>query len=323
MAERDITQINTAHLTHPRIVRYGELCPCYDAFIDTRTPGSDKKENFTIIGPGVSENPNQHVHIAEPHGFNIGGARQPAGCVNSQHSHETAEVFYVHSGTWSFDLGEHGDDANITLSVGDIISIPTHVFRGFKNIGEDTGFLWAILGEDNPGRVLWAPNVFDMAKKHGLILLENGNLIDTVKGEKIEAGLAPMPVTNREDIEKLKVFSNEDLRKCCVFSNEPVPSYARSGTIARKLIGSDAKLNWPHGFQLHHLSYLPGSANFAQVRSVADVVFVQSGQLTVKVNDELWELRTGDTATIPRGASRQFINKSDKPVEFLRVQGEA
>lgn len=76
-----------------RIVRYADLEPCYDAFIDTRTPGSDKKENFTIIGPGVSENPNQHVHIAEPHGFNIGGARQPPRCTNSQHSHQTVEVF--------------------------------------------------------------------------------------------------------------------------------------------------------------------------------------------------------------------------------------
>ena len=87
---------------HERIVRSDELRPCFDAFIDTRTPGSDKKENFTIIGPGVSENPNQHVHIAEPHGFNIGGARQPPGCVNSQHSHDTVEVFFVHKGTWSF-----------------------------------------------------------------------------------------------------------------------------------------------------------------------------------------------------------------------------
>ena len=37
-----------------RIVRYSDLRPCFNAFIDTRTPGSDKKENFTIIGPGVS-----------------------------------------------------------------------------------------------------------------------------------------------------------------------------------------------------------------------------------------------------------------------------
>ena len=37
------------------IVRYGELVPCKTAFIDAHTPGSDQKENFTIIGGGVSE----------------------------------------------------------------------------------------------------------------------------------------------------------------------------------------------------------------------------------------------------------------------------
>ena len=85
-----------------RLVRYDDLIACKNAFIDTRSPGSDQKENFTIIGPGVAENPNQHVHISIPHGFNIGGARQPAGCLNSQHSHLTEEIFVVHSGTWQY-----------------------------------------------------------------------------------------------------------------------------------------------------------------------------------------------------------------------------
>ena len=56
------------HALENRIVRYADLRPCYNAFIDCRTPGSEAKENFTIIGPGVSENPDQYVHIAEPHG---------------------------------------------------------------------------------------------------------------------------------------------------------------------------------------------------------------------------------------------------------------
>ena len=63
-----------------RVVRYDDLQPCRNAFIDARTPGSDAKENFTIIGPGVAENPEQYVHISEAHGFNIGGARQPPRC---------------------------------------------------------------------------------------------------------------------------------------------------------------------------------------------------------------------------------------------------
>ena len=82
-----------------RLVRYGELIPCKTAFIDTHTPGSNQKENFSIIGSGVSENPDQHVHIKIPHGFNIGAAGQPPKCHNSLHSHRTAEVFFVF---WGF-----------------------------------------------------------------------------------------------------------------------------------------------------------------------------------------------------------------------------
>ena len=40
-----------------RIVRYGDLRPCKTAFIDAHTPGSDQKENFTIIGGGVRKVP--------------------------------------------------------------------------------------------------------------------------------------------------------------------------------------------------------------------------------------------------------------------------
>ena len=181
-----------------RVVRYADLKPCYNAFIDTRSPGSEAKENFTIIGPGVSENPEQHVHITEPHGFNIGGARQPPACVNSQHSHNTAEVFVVHSGTWRFDLGEHGDDAQVVIGPGDVISLPTQMFRGFTNVGDDNGYLFAVLGGDDPGKVLWAPDVFDMAADYGLVLLESGRLIDTVAGQVVPADAQAMPRTSAE-----------------------------------------------------------------------------------------------------------------------------
>ena len=60
-----------------RIVRRSEMVPCKSAFIDTYTPGSHLKENFSIIGPGVTENPEQVINISEPHGFNFGAAGQP------------------------------------------------------------------------------------------------------------------------------------------------------------------------------------------------------------------------------------------------------
>ena len=54
------------------IVRHGDLIPDRSAFIDTHTPGSNLKENYTIIGDGVSESADRHVHIKETPGFNIG-----------------------------------------------------------------------------------------------------------------------------------------------------------------------------------------------------------------------------------------------------------
>ena len=308
--------------SHPRIVRYAELRPCYDAFIDTRTPGSDQKENFTIIGPGVSENPNQHVHIAEPHGFNIGGARQPPNCVNSQHSHHTAECFYIHKGTWAFRLGEHGEDAEIILKPGDFISIPTEVFRGFENIGDDLGFLWGILGGDDPGRVLWAPYVFEMAEDYGLVLMENGNLIDTRKGETVPDGQHRMPPTTAAQVGALDRLTNAELRDVCILAEENIKSVSEGGLTRRRLIGEDCKIAWPHGFTVDHI-VLNGQCSAEKTYfSGPEVLFVQTGELTTLVDDEVWSLRPGDTATIPKGAARQFRNDSDVSVEFLQVRGE-
>jgi mannose-6-phosphate isomerase-like protein (cupin superfamily) len=184
-----------------RVVRYGDLQPCKTAFIDAHTPGSDQKENFTIIGGGVSESPDQHVHIAIPHGFNIGAAGQPPKCRNSLHSHRTAEVFFVLKGRWRFFWGRYGTAGEVTLEEGDIINIPTGMFRGFENIGTDYGMIMAILGGDDAGGgVIWAPQVIQDAQAHGLVLGENGKLYDSKKGQSLPQGVRPMPVLTEDQL---------------------------------------------------------------------------------------------------------------------------
>ena len=306
-----------------RVVKYVDLKPCFDAFIDTRTPGSDQKENFTIIGPGVSENPNQHVHIAEPHGFNIGGARQPPGCTNSQHSHETVEVFYVHSGEWRFDLGEHADDAQITLHPGDLISIPTNVFRGLTNTGSSVGYLWAVLGGDDPGRVLWAPKVFDMARDYGLILLEDGMLIDTQKGETVPTGKTPMPITSSAQVAALDTYSDQQLANCVLRSGQ-----GRHAGIFDKLTGvrdtlliGKSPLDWPHGFTLSELRLEAGASIAEHTLSVPDVYFVQSGTVSVSIDGDQMILVAGDTMTVPRHARRTLRNKGSEQACLIAVRG--
>ena len=200
------------------IVRFNELIPCRTAFIDAHTPGSDQKENYTIIGAGVSESPDQHVHLSKTPGFNIGAAAQPAGCTNSLHSHRTAEVFIIHSGKWRFFWGLYGDKGEVVLDPGDVISLPTHMFRGFENITElnesnpnGYGFMFAVLGgNDSGGGVLWAPQVIEAARAHGLVLLENGLLIDTHNGESIPDGIVPRKPLEGAELEAFDQNNIED-----------------------------------------------------------------------------------------------------------------
>ena len=213
----------SANALAERLVRYRDLKPCTTAFIDTRTPGSAEKENFTIIGPGVAENPDQYVHVDIPHGFNVGAARQPPGCENSQHSHETAEVFVVHSGRWEFHLGPNKEDGDVVIGPGDTISIPVHVFRGFKNVGDGPGFMFAVLGGDDPGHVTWAPYVFEAAKEHGLVLLEDGSLVDTARGETIPDGRKPMAPTTEADVARLRRMTGAELEACVMTNSAPRP----------------------------------------------------------------------------------------------------
>jgi mannose-6-phosphate isomerase-like protein (cupin superfamily) len=298
MSETTTQQRWSAQAMEARVVRYTDLRPCYNAFIDTRTPGSEAKENFTIIGPGVSENPDQYVHIAEPHGFNIGGARQPPGCVNSQHSHDTAESFVAYSGTWRFDLGEHGDDAQVILHPGDVISIPTRTFRGFTNIGEGTepGFLFGLLGQDNPGRVTWAPQVFDMARDYGLVLLEDGQLIDTAKGQTLPLGKRPMPPTSAEQVAALTRYTQAEAEALVV----------RAADAPTNIIGDGAPLGWDHGYTLDRLV----DPNDTATNDRPEVLFIHEGEVSVAWADGALSLNAGDTMTVPVGVERRLSGRA-------------
>ena len=320
-----------------RLVRYGELVPCRTAFIDTRTPGSESKENFTIIGPGVAENPDQHVHIREPHGFNIGAARQPPGCVNSQHSHETAEVFWIHSGRWRFMTGEHGEDGEVVLERGDAISIPIHVFRGFENVGSGEGFMFAALGGDDPGRVTWAPYVFDDARKYGLVLLESGRLIDTQAGETVPANEPVMLATTPVQVAELQRLDSEALESCVARyrgANAEADSIlalnASGGRVGEEaIIGQSnpeeglpqAPLAWEHGFHLRRLEFGPGACLPGHSRREEEVWTVHEGKLRIGWGGESLDLGPGDVMTVPIGLERTIANPGAAPAEAFVVRG--
>jgi quercetin dioxygenase-like cupin family protein len=301
-----------------RIVRYGDLKPCKTAFIDAHTPGSDQKENFTIIGGGVSESPDQHVHIKETPGFNIGAAGQPPKCRNSLHSHTTAEVFFVLKGRWRFFWGRWGNAGEVVLEEGDIFNIPTGIFRGFENIGTDYGMIMAILGGDDAGGgVTWAPQVIEDAQAHGLVLGENGSLYDTKKGQSLPGDVEPMPLLTDDE---LKAFP------------EPTTADVIPGYIARywdlmaladrqpaKVIGPDARLKDKPGFEVELLTR--GSiADEMHATDQHEILMPIRGHWRLAWQGGTTALNPGDTAAIPPGLEHSLKPAMTGEASLYRVR---
>ena len=285
-------------MTAPQIVRYGELVPCKTAFIDAHTPGSDRKENFTIIGGGVSESPDQHVHIRETPGFNIGAAGQPPKCRNSLHSHRTAEVFFVLSGRWRFFWGRWGTAGEVVLEEGDIIDIPTGIFRGFENVGTDYGMIVAILGGDDAGGgVIWAPQVIEDAKDHGLVLSEEGKLYDTKKGQKLPDGVEPMPLLTDGELKAFPEPTPMEVVGGYVRRYRDMVALASTGQ-AVKVIGENGIIRDRPGFEVDLITRA-SSTDRMHRHDRPSVVIPATGHWRLFWDGGETTLAPGDTALIP------------------------
>jgi mannose-6-phosphate isomerase-like protein (cupin superfamily) len=318
-----------------RLVRYADLVPCRTAFLDTRTPGSTEKENFTIIGPGVSESADQHVHITAKHGFNIGAARQPFGCVNSQHSHDTAEVFVVHSGHWRLPFGPNKEDGAIDIGPGDVCSVPIHMFRGFEKLDEGVGFLFTVLGQDDPGKVTWAPAVFEAAADHGLKLAKGGRLIDTSEGEYQLKDVELEETIDQTALAELQTPSMEKLSQCVVTAADitanPASPLAGDGVEEAGVIVPRETDDgfapgpiqgwWSHGFNLRRLTMQTGAYVPMHSRQEEEVLFVQSGTLELSWADGSLFLGAGDTFTVPVGLPHAYRNTASVPTVAFVVRG--
>ena len=292
-----------------RLVRYGELIPCKTAFIDTHTPGSNQKENFSIIGSGVSENPDQHVHMKIPHGFNIGAAGQPPKCHNSLHSHRTAEVFFVHSGRWRFFWGRYGKAGEVILEKGDIFNIPTGIFRGFENIGNDYGMIMAILGGDDAGGgVIWAPEVLKDAKKHGLVLSEKGKIYDTKIGQHMPSNENLMQPLTENELKKFPEYSSAEVVPNYVARYLDLYSLSQNNPVI--VIGENGKIFDKPGFEVEFItdqSFMNSKKSYEK-----DVVFIPvEGYWMLNSKNYNLILNPGDTFSLPK--NNEYTLNPTKP----------
>lgn len=330
-----MTTIITQEIADERHIKRDDYVSCTVAFIDCKKPGSDTKENYSIIGPGVTSSDDQVINLPEAHGFNIGAAAMPHGITNNLHVHFTAEVFIVQAGAWTFRWGSNGENET-TGRKGDIVSVPTWIFRGFTNAGADDGWLFTILGGDNTGGVIFHPEIIREAADYGLYISSDNRLIDTSRGDEVppESGrIPPMPdedvaalrnVSRDEMMSRVVAADNRDFRPA--FIDQALPN---GGAEIAPVIGFGmtqnrdhaAPITNPHGFSAEWLRIEPGQSFGPFLLDEKMVMIMHEGQARLDYVDggATVTLNAWDTYSVPAGVFRTLTATGDTPVEALVV----
>lgn len=286
-----------------RVVEPGDFVADTAAFVDVRLEGSAGKASYSVIGPGVSENSDQVVNIAESHGFSVGAASMPHGVVNNQHLHYTAEVFICTRGRWQMRLGQHGDQ-RVDIGPDTVFSAPTWAFRGFQNVGGDDSWLFAVIGGDDTGGVLWAPQVLEAAADTGLYLSPDHVVLDARAGDRIAEVIAPVDEARLVEMDS---YTDDEIRELIVAPGRL--EWSRSALLSGVLPGHASAMApvigfgltedrrhrppiWtPHGFTLEWLRLEPGASTGLHRIARPQALLLVEGQWRISFN------RGGDRAS--------------------------
>lgn len=242
-------------------------------------------------------------------------------------------------GTWKFRWGANGDDGEYVASAGDVVSVPTWIYRGFTNVGPDDGWLFTCLGGDNTGGIIWHPSILKGAAQHGLYLRKDNVLVDTSTGAAkppAEDLIEPMPDA---EIAKLRRWTPEEMRRRVVTAADR--AYSRQALLDARLPGHASELAPvigygisqdrdqqppivnPHGFSMEWLRLPPGQSVSPFRIPQKQVLIVHGGGVAIALNrgpsTVQVELGAWDTYSVPGGAWRSIANRADIPAEILVI----
>ena len=288
-----------------RLAKFGDLVPSTLPFVEGKLEGHKERKNYSIVGPGVAEDSKQFVKIAMPHSFNLGAVSALPKNGSGLHSHTTAEVFIIYSGNWRFYWGAEGKDETI-LSAGDIISMPTNMFRGFENAGNKEGLIFVVLGGDDPGIITWVPSVLEKAKQTGMALLNDNSLIDLSINDipKNKSLLEPI---SSEEIKKFDNYKLNELEKyICKFSDRTnYENKINENFNLIQILGDTFQgkkfnpiINQNTGFNLSTLKAKKGKLENLKFLKPT-IMFSQKGSWQIKIDDFLMKVNARDTISIP------------------------
>ena len=288
-----------------RIAKFNELTPSTLPFVEGRLEGHKERKNYSIVGPGVAEDSEQSVKISKAHGYNLGAVSANPKNGSGLHSHTTAEVFLIYSGKWRFYWGVDGKN-EIILGKGDIISMPTNMFRGFENAGDEEGLIFVVLGNDDPGIITWIPKVLIRAKETGLALLDDNSLIDLKKNE-IPTGKKLLEPINNDQLQKFDNYSLNEIEKfICRFDNQSkFQNDLDNGIKLIQIIGNQFSnqsynplIDQDTGFNLSILKSKNGQIKDL-IFTKPTIMFSQKGLWKIKIENDIFEINSKDTFSVP------------------------
>ncbi len=337
----DTTLTETA--ARERLVKRSDMVACKVAFIDCKMPGSTDKENYSLIGAGVTQSADQVVNLMEPHGFSLGVAAMPPSTVNNLHVHYTAEVFMIYKGEWTFRWGPDGKDGEITGRAGDVVSVPTWIFRGFTNTGNEDGWIFSALGGDDTGGIIWHPSILETAARYGLYLTNDNMLVDTGTGAPQPEPERLLQPVDRATIEGLRRYTPAEMRRRVVTNADRqwsdhalldscLPGHASDlapvlGHGMTEDRDHETPISNPHGFSVEFLRIQPGNTvgPFKLVEKQVLIGFQGAFDVTVNEPGKEVTMRVAaqDLFSVQQGVWRSITAVGDVPAEIaVMVAGD-
>jgi len=178
IAGKPIPRISKETMERECVARAKNMKAMGVAFLDQRIPRYER-DIINMVGMGVTENAALKPNVTEGAvGFSITYVRARNGKGAALHQHATEEVFIPVKGRWQVFWLEGERECAIDLDEGEVVNVPIGIYRGFRSLTDaPDALLMAIVGGPDAGKVDWHPSVLDEARKTGLSVDDEGNLI--------------------------------------------------------------------------------------------------------------------------------------------------
>ena len=270
------------------------------------------------------------LKLLEAHGFNIGAVSAAPMNGSGLHSHTTAEVFLIFSGSWRFYWGTDGKEGEVILNKGDVASFPTNMFRGFQNVSADEAYMVVVLGENDPGVITWTPKIIKDAKDTGMVLLNDNSLIDLDK-QNIPDGKKALEPLHENDLQQFDHYTSDEIEKFVIrysnsqkytvdddhFNSNNIINYLDELIIHEKTF----KPHIPHstGFGLSLLKGKSAHIHSYQLNS-SEAFLCLEGKWEITCNDQKIIIGPRDTFSAPKNSIRSVIQKGDQEGSLFLIR---